>query len=100
MSDEKKKDEGLSEEELNDVSGGAGNPRTDLRQNGIKCWTSSTRLQNGTTQVFIKSEFGSLPGGGQTVIKQGSNRTPVARPVHFCVWRGRDDAPGVSLSFV
>jgi len=66
---DEKKDEGLTEEELNDVSGGAGVARTYVVQNGIKCYTTSTRLANGTTQYFIKSEFGSLPGGGSTVIK-------------------------------
>jgi len=70
MSNEnEKKDEGLTDDELNEVSGGAGVARTYIIQNGIKCWTSSTRLPNGTTQLFFKSEFGSLPGGGQTVIK-------------------------------
>jgi hypothetical protein len=66
---DEKKEEGLTEEELNDVSGGAGIAPRYVLQNGIKCTTSTLRLPNGTSQYFIKSEFGSLPGGGSTVIK-------------------------------
>jgi len=64
MGDEKKEEEGLTEEELADVIGGAG-----VVRGNIKTTTTTTKLPNGASSIHVKSLFGALPGGGTTVIK-------------------------------
>jgi hypothetical protein len=66
--DKEKKEEGLTEEELADVSGGAGAVRTAVVVNGVQAFRTVTRLANGASSDHIESKFGSLPGGGSTVI--------------------------------
>jgi hypothetical protein len=74
MSNEKKPkeaekaEEGLTEEELADVSGGAG----AAAGHGLKAkvFTTVEHLPGGASAIHIKSGNGSLPGGGTRVIKQ------------------------------
>jgi len=67
MSDEKKVEEGLTDDELAEITGGAGTA-VPIAKN-IKVSRTSTKLPNGTTSYFMRSEFGSLPGGGTTYIR-------------------------------
>jgi hypothetical protein len=65
---EKKDEEGLTEDELADVTGGAGAVVGNFK--GMKTFTTTERLPGGASAIHIKSAFGALPGGGTRVIKQ------------------------------
>ncbi|MBX3190377.1 MAG: hypothetical protein KF819_25480 [Labilithrix sp.] len=65
---DEKNEEGLTEEELADVTGGAGAVRPGAA--APKVVTTTERLPNGSSAIHIKSLYGGLPGGGSTVIKQ------------------------------
>jgi bacteriocin-like protein len=67
MGDENKPEEGLTEDELSEITGGAG----IAVPSNIQVTRSITRLPNGTSQSFVKSLFGALPGGGTTKIITG-----------------------------
>ncbi len=63
-----KKEEGLTEEELNDVSGGAGAVRTAVTVNGVQAIRTVTKLKGGASSIHVESKFGKLPNGGSTQI--------------------------------
>jgi hypothetical protein len=64
---EKKKDEeGLTEEELADVTGGAG---AVITARTATTFTTKELLPGGASAIHIKSLAGSLPGGGTRVIR-------------------------------
>jgi len=67
---EKKPEDGLTEEELADVTGGAGAALRAANLQGIKTITTTEHLPGGASAIHIKSAFGALPGGGTRVIKQ------------------------------
>jgi hypothetical protein len=68
MSNEKdeKKEEGLTEEELADVTGGAG---AVITAKTAQHFTTTERLPGGASAIHIKSLTGSLPNGGTRVIQ-------------------------------
>jgi hypothetical protein len=70
MSNEDKKpeeEEGLTEGELDDVTGGAG---AVITAQTAKTFTTTERLPGGASAIHIKSLAGSLPNGGSRVIQQ------------------------------
>ncbi|HSO34996.1 MAG TPA: hypothetical protein VLT33_20855 [Labilithrix sp.] len=66
---EKKPEEGLTEEELADVTGGAGAVAAPHLA-GAKTITTTEHLPGGASAIHVKSLFGALPNGGTRVIKQ------------------------------
>ncbi|GMV17881.1 MAG: hypothetical protein HS104_30145 [Polyangiaceae bacterium] len=70
MSGNDEEERGLTEEELEEVTGGAvGDALKTAKLQGIKTTTTVKKLPGGGSAIHIKSDFGALPGGGSTVIK-------------------------------
>ena len=64
--DTEKKEDGLTEEELADVTGGAG---AVVTHRDAKTFTTIEKLPGGASAIHIKSGFGALPNGGTRVIR-------------------------------